>query len=250
MCGRFTHMMTWTELVRLATLSTPDMPDLPLFPSFNVAPTQEVIIVRVGSAGPELAIARWGLVPHWADDPSVGAHMINARAETVTSKPAFREAFQQRRCLVPANGFFEWKTPPQKGKKQPYYIRLRNDQPFAFAGLWERWDKGDEALETCTIITCGPNELVAELHDRMPVILAPGECRRWLTASDPAELEAMLDPYPADEMVAYPVSTMVNNTASNDIACIQPLTDAGAESDQSRSTNPSQPKQKAFGFID
>src|SRR5262245_38410623 len=151
MCGRFTNMMTWTELVRLATLSTPDMPDLPLFPSFNVAPTQEVIIVRVGSAGPELAIARWGLVPYWADDPSVGARMINARAETVTSKPAFREAFQKRRCLIPANGFFEWKKPPQKGKKQPYYIRLRNDQPFAFAGLWERWDKGDEPLETCTI---------------------------------------------------------------------------------------------------
>jgi putative SOS response-associated peptidase YedK len=220
-------MMSWADLVRLATLATPDSPaDLPLFHSFNVAPTQDVIIVRQGSVGPEPAMARWGLVPFWADNPSVGAKMINARAETVATKPAFRHAFKQRRCLIPANGFYEWKKPANRtDKKQPLYIRLKSEQPFAFAGLWERWSKGDEPLESCTIITCGPNELVGEFHTRMPVILAPHQIRQWLTASDPDELLSLLVPYPADQMVAYPVSPRVNSAKYDEPACIEPLPD-------------------------
>jgi putative SOS response-associated peptidase YedK len=217
-------MMSWADLVRLGTLATPDNFDLPLHHSFNVAPSQEVLIVRQGVAGPEPAIASWGLVPFWADSPVVGSKMINARAETIASKPAFREAFKQRRCLIPANGFYEWCRLKEKtDKKQPLYIRLRNDKPFAFAGLWEHWDKGDEPLETCTIVTCEANELVAGFHTRMPVILPDDRCNQWVTATDPDEASKLLVPYPADQMIAYPVSRRVNSASCNDIGCIRPL---------------------------
>jgi putative SOS response-associated peptidase YedK len=217
-------MMSWADLVRLASLATPDGFELPLHPSFNIAPTQEVLIVRQGESGPEPAIARWGLVPYWSETAAAGPTMINARAETVATRPAFRNSFRQRRCLVPANGFYEWKKPANRAeRKQPLYIRLKSDQPFAFAGLWDRWDKDGDPLETCTIITCGANPLISEFHDRMPVILPADACRQWLTDDDPDGLKSLLVPFPAEEMIAYPVSQRVNNTANNDIGCIEPL---------------------------
>jgi putative SOS response-associated peptidase YedK len=219
-------MMSWSDLVRLATLAVPDDFDIPLQPSYNVAPTQEILIVRQGGAGPEPAIVRWGLVPFWADSAAIGSKLINARAETVATKPAFRQAFRSRRCLIPANGFFEWRKPADgQGKKQPIYIRLKSEQPFAFAGLWERWEKGPDPLETCTIITCAPNEVVAGIHNRMPVIFSAPECTKWLNSTNPDELAALLAPYPADEMTAYPVNRFVNSTGYNDRSCIEPATE-------------------------
>jgi putative SOS response-associated peptidase YedK len=168
---------------------------------------------------------RWGLIPSWADDPAIGARMINARAETVAMKPAFRSAFRQRRCLVIADGFYEWRKLPRR--KQPHYIRLRDRKPFAFAGLWERWTGSDRvgdaaSVLSCTIITTAPNELIAPLHNRMPVILRSKDYGTWL---DPDTtqcdvLEPLLCPYPPDEMEAYPVSTHVNNPSNDTPECI------------------------------
>jgi putative SOS response-associated peptidase YedK len=243
MCGRFTHMMSWAELVRLAKLATPEGLDPQLLHNFNVAPTQEVLIVRQGESGSEVTLASWGLVPSWAADPSVGSKMINARAETIATKPAFRQAFQKRRCLIPANGFFEWqKRTKGRGKKQPVYIRLKSEQPFAFAGLWERWDKGTEPLETCTIITCAANELISQFHDRMPVILKDEKCQKWLAADDPEELMSLLVPYPSEEMSTYAVSPRVNRAGTNDIECIQPAVES--------ELSPALPTQTALDFGD
>jgi putative SOS response-associated peptidase YedK len=183
-----------------------------------------VIRQAVDGTARECVALRWGLVPSWADDPAVGNRLINARAETVASKPSFRAAFRQRRCLVPADGFYEWQK--QAGKKQPFYIHLRGGGPFAFAGLWERWQGADEPIESFTIVTTEANELVRSLHERMPVILPREAYKHWL---DPAyakleELQALLRPYPAEEMAAFPVSTRVNSPRVDDAACIVPVT--------------------------
>jgi putative SOS response-associated peptidase YedK len=189
-------------------------------PRYNVAPTQQVGVVRqIDPNQRQLAYMQWGLIPHWAKDPKIGSQMINARAETAAEKPAFRDAFRRRRCLVVADGFYEWKKTGGK-TKQPYYIRMKDARPFGFAGLWERWGE----LETCTILTTSPNELCAPLHDRMPVILGTSDYGRWLDPSqtDAAELQPLLAPYPADEMLAEPVSTRVNNVRNEDETCIAP----------------------------
>jgi putative SOS response-associated peptidase YedK len=208
------------ELVEIfALLRTPE-----LEPRYNIAPTQPVAAVRPASGGRELSFLRWGLVPSWADDPGIGSRMINARADTVATKPSFRNAFRQRRCLIPASGFYEWKKTGD-ATKQPYHICLRNDQPFAFAGLWERWEKGDgPAIESCTIITTEANELLAKVHDRMPVILRPEDYDRWLDPRqrDRTELESLLAPYPPDEMKFYPISKLVNNPRNETAACLEP----------------------------
>jgi putative SOS response-associated peptidase YedK len=167
---------------------------------------------------------RWGLIPRWAKDPSIGNRMINARAETVASKPAFREAFQGRRCLLPADGFYEWKR--CGARKQPMYLRMLDGRPFAFAGLWARWrPEGGEPVESCTILTTEPNELVADIHKRMPVILPPQDYGPWLDPEtrDPARLSGMLQPYSAEEMIAYPVSTRVNRPEHDDPDCVEPV---------------------------
>lgn len=203
-----------------------DLPDVPeLFPRYNIAPTQGVPIVRLGEdERRHLTMVHWGLIPGWADDPKIGNRMINARGDTVATKPSFRQAFKKRRCLVVADGFYEWQ---QTGgpRKQPYYIRLKNDGPFAFAGLWERWSKGGTPIESCTIITTEPNELMAELHDRMPVILRPGAYGVWLdpAVQEPERLQPLLCPYPAGEMVAHPVSTVVNNPRNEQVECVAPV---------------------------
>jgi putative SOS response-associated peptidase YedK len=221
MCGRFTMTASREALTNLFPLF--DIPDVA--PSYNVAPTQTVLAVRVpaGRDKPALAALRWGLVPGWADDPAIGSRLINARAETVAEKPAFRSAFRQRRCLVLADGFYEWQKVGRQ--KQPYLFRLRDGAPFAFAGLWEHWERDGRALDSCTILTTEANELVKPLHERMPVLLAPADFDRWLDpkgAKGP-ELQALLRPYPAEAMSAYPVSSHVNNARHNDADCVAPL---------------------------
>jgi len=215
MCGRFTHRLTWQQLYDLYRLTAPRPdprqrePDLK--PRYNVAPTQMVPIVRLDPAGQrEIAMLRWGLIPFWAKDDKIGYKTINARAETVATAPSFRAAFKKRRCLVPANGFYEWKK-VEDGSKQPYLIGVRDGSPFSFAGLWERWDKGEAPVETFTIITGEPNSLVADLHNRMPVILDPDDYDAWLMAADTAIPQALLQPFPAQLMQAYPVSKRVNS---------------------------------------
>lgn len=223
MCGRFTLHASPSLLAELF-----DLPEEPyLAPRYNVAPTQPVAIVRTSGpdAAREWALVHWGLIPSWSKDPSIGARMINARAETVEEKPSFRAAFRRRRCLVPADGFYEWRS---MGKaKQPYYITMEDGTPFAFAGLWETWTGPDgSALDSCTILTTEPNKLMATLHNRMPVIVEPEDYSLWLGQGGdvPKEqvgpLVSLLRPYPAELMVARPVSKYVNNPGNEGAECI------------------------------
>ena len=222
MCGRFTLTTPGDTLAEIFELS--EVPDLP--PRYNIAPSEPVATVRLpsGNAPRELVLLRWGLIPHWAKDPGVGARMINARSETVATNPAFRSAFRRRRCLVPATGFYEWQR--QERRKQPVYIRMHDGQPFAFAGLWEHWE-GPEGtpIESCTLLTTQPNDLVRPVHDRMPVILDPKDYELWLDpdVQDPARLQPLLRPYASEQMVAYPVSQLVNNPANDVPETIEPL---------------------------
>lgn len=220
MCGRYTlHAGFETLRKHFQVLNQSE-----LKPRFNIAPSQSVAAVRMGAEGRELVMLRWGLVPFWAKDLKIGYRTINARAETVASKPAFRAAFRQRRCLIPADGFYEWKA--QSGGKQPYYIKLKYDSLFAFAGLWEQWkSKTDEILESCTIIVTNANKLVRSIHERMPVILHPDDYETWLDPSGNAtdNLIALLKPYSAEQMTAYPVSSSVNSPKHEDSSCIEPL---------------------------
>jgi len=220
MCGRFT--LRAPASVVAAQFGLFEMP--PFAPSFNVAPTQPVTVIRVAPDGPGLEPVRlrWGLIPGWAKDPSIGNRMINARSETVAGKPAYRAAFRRRRCLLAADGFYEWQRTGRA--KQPWFIRLRDDRPFAFAGLWERWEGPDHScIESCTLLTTEPNDLVRPIHNRMPVILAAEDYDGWLEpqVQQPERLEPLLRPYPAGEMDAYPVSPYVNSPAHNDPRCIE-----------------------------
>ena len=219
MCGRYTLT---TPVKRLAEEFGFDASSVDLPPNYNVAPTQEIAAVLKEDGQRRLEVLRWGLIPPWADDPQIGSRMINARAETVPEKPSFRRAFRERRCLIPADGFYEWKR--ENGGKQPFYIHMKNERPFAFAGLWESWnDNGGPAIRTCTILTTGPNSLVGGIHDRMPVILSADTYDVWLDpASERDELTALLAPYPEDEMGAYPVSRFVNSPQNNDPRCVEP----------------------------
>jgi len=227
MCGRFTARLTWQQLHDLYNITAPDIGprqnELDLKPRYNVAPSQKVPIVRLDKDGNrELAMLRWGLIPFWAKDDRIGYKTINARAETVATAPSFRAAFKKRRCLVPASGFYEWKK-FEDGSKQPYLIQMRDGAPFSFAGLWERWDKAEAPVETFTIITGEPNSLVAELHDRMPVILDPDDYEAWLAAADTAIPQAMLQPFPAQLMTAFPVSKRVNSPKNDDPDIMTPM---------------------------
>jgi putative SOS response-associated peptidase YedK len=189
---------------------------------YNVAPATDQLVI-VAEGGKRAARAyRWGLIPHWAKDKSIGYKTINARGETVAAKPAFRAAFRQRRCLVPASGFYEWKVLP--GGKQPYLIGLKSGALFAFAGLWESWIGPEGELRTFTIITTEPNELMARIHDRMPAIVAPDQYARWLDPSltRPAEIQPMIARYPAEEMCAVPVDSRVGNARNQGAALIEP----------------------------
>lgn len=219
MCGRFTHRLTWKQIVELYKL-TGDQP-FELKPRYNVAPSQKVPVVRERAGRRELALLRWGLIPAWAKEAAIGYKMINARAETVATAPSFRAAFKTRRCLIPASGFFEWK---QEGpRKQPYLIGHKDGTPLSLAGLWERWEQGPEPVETFTIITTTPNELMAPIHDRMPVILPPEAFDAWLAPGPSPIAEALLQPYPAEKLKTCPISTRVNSPKNDDSSIIEPL---------------------------
>lgn len=237
MCGRYT-LARGEEIIEIVPNITVKEDLRDLVGRWNIAPSQDILVIanRLDDQTRNLAAEpmRWGLVPSWAKDPSIGNKMINARAETLPQKPAFRKALERRRCIIPADGFYEWRKSPAaagraKGRsaaRTPLYIRMKDGHPFAFAGLWETWrdEKGD-ILKSCTIITTGPNELMSTIHDRMPVILPREAVLDWLDPAprDPDEMAAWLKPYPADEMEAYPVSRNVNspkNEGRELIACV------------------------------
>lgn len=223
MCGRFTLTAKTTDLAALFDLS--DIPELT--PRYNIAPTQAVAAVRLEpeSGRREFTFLTWGLIPFWAKDIKIGSRMINARSETVAEKPAYRAAFKRRRCLVPASGFYEWQK--REGYKQPYYVVMKDLAPFAIAGLWEHWEGGDgSVIESCTLLTTTPNELVKPIHNRMPVIIHPQDYDDWLGRdTDRGLLMHLLRPYPADEMLVYPVGTTVNSPANDSPTCIEPLSE-------------------------
>ncbi len=213
MCGRFALATEKHILEMLYQLEI--RPDFDLLPRYNIAPSQKVVACRLAPEAPkrELVALKWGLIPFWADDPAIGSRMINARSETVASKPSFRDAFKKRRALVPISGFYEWKK--EEGGKQPYYICRRDAKPFSLAALWELWDKGSEPVESCTIITTTANTLIAPLHERMPVIIGSQDYQCWLDPHSEAEaLQELLQPYPPKELVSYPVSRLVNSPAN------------------------------------
>ena len=221
MCGRFSQSLAGDAIAEAFQLA--EVPDWQ--PRYNIAPTQTIpAIVATAKGDRHFKPFRWGLIPSWSKDPAIGAKMINARSETVAEKPSFRSAFKQHRCLILANGFYEWCK--QSGKKQPFYFRLSDGSPFAFAGLWERWQAPEgDVLETCTILTTEANPLVAQVHERMPVIL-PTDCyEQWL---DPAfqqsePLQALLRPYDAERMSTYPVSLSVNSPWNDAPECTVPI---------------------------
>ena len=192
--------------------------------SFNVAPTQFSPIIRTTEEGrTEIASARWGLVPSWADDPSIGSRMINARGDSVASKPAFRSAFKKRRCLVPISGFYEWQKIAGSKVKQPWYIYPAVGRILCLAGLWERWEKGERPLDTFTIITTQANSFIEPLHDRMPVVICADDFDRWLNPNTPLErLQSLLVPAPHDMLAAHKVSTRVNSPKIDEATLIQP----------------------------
>jgi putative SOS response-associated peptidase YedK len=225
MCGRFSFAVDLEEL--RATFPWLNVQGQVL-PRYNIAPTQQVPAV-VNDGLTTLTFLRWGLIPSWAKDVEVGNRMINARAETLADKPSFRSAYRQRRCLILASGFYEWKKEPaadEKGRKTPLYIRLKSGKPFAFAGLWESWKSPDGgAVLSCTIITTAANELLMPVHDRMPVILPPETYPLWLDPAErqPEELNELLRPYPASEVETYAVSTLVNDPRNDVPACLAPV---------------------------
>jgi putative SOS response-associated peptidase YedK len=224
MCGRFTLTTQAAEVARLFEVDyfEPDS----LSPRYNVAPTQGIPVIRYDErrGGRDLALLRWGLMPYWVDEPSSWPTLINARAETAHTKPAFQDAFADRRCLVVADGFYEWKR--ERGRKRPFYLQRPDGLPFCFAGLWEHWERAGKTLESCTILTTDANDLVAPLHDRMPVIVPPEDHGLWL---DPGvrrheDLEKLLIPLAEEALIAIPVSSYVNRTDHDDIRCIEAIT--------------------------
>lgn len=211
-----------SNITNLSNLSNMDFSSNLIVPRYNIAPTQDIPDV-ITSGGNQLVMFRWGLIPHWAREISIGSKMINARGETLREKPSFRSSLQRRRCLIPADGFYEWKR--EGSTKQPYRITLKNSELFGFAGLWDSWTApSGEVINSCTIITTSPNELLEPIHNRMPVILSPAAEEMWLdpSISDSLLLENLLKPYPAELMQAYQVSSAVNSPRNDNPECITP----------------------------
>lgn len=224
MCGRFTNRYTWREIKELYDLTTPYLTsNFP--PRYNIAPTQKSFVVRLAKDGSrELAELKWGLIPSWSKDDKGAVRMINARAETAASLPTYRAAFKARPCLVVADGFYEWKK--LGPKRQPYFIARKDGKPFAFAGLWEWWRPKDAppesaGIESFTILTTEPNELTAQVHNRMPLMLAPEDFASWLGTPD--DRAALLRPFPADDMEMWPVTPAVGNVKNTGAELIEPI---------------------------
>jgi len=223
MCGRFT--LTADPDVLQEVFHWVDFGNAEISPRYNIAPTQPIPVVA-NTGKNKLDYFTWGLVPFWAKDPSIGNRMINARAETLAEKPSFRNAYKRRRCLILADGFFEWQKIPGEKSKVPIYIYLRDHTPFAFAGLWEEWNSSDGSqILSATIITTQPNDVVKSIHNRMPVILPESAYERWLSTQDarPHELDHLLSPYEASLMQTHQVSRIVNNPRNDQPSCIQTL---------------------------
>ena len=222
MCGRFVGYRSLDELKNIFPI---DQSACEVTANYNVAPSQEILAIFNHQGENWLDKFHWGLVPFWAKDPSIGNRMINARAETIAENPSFRNAFKQRRCLIIADGFYEWQGP--KGQKQPMFITLCDKKPFAFAGLWETWSKKDpETLyKSCTIITTEACEAVREIHHRMPVIIKPEAYKFWLNPNnqDVNALKNILEKELLTDLVSHPVSKQVNSTRNNDASCIDPV---------------------------
>lgn len=232
MCGRYVLAKDYEELKARFGLTTSDFT---MKPRYNIAPQQENPVIVKGklsgegarqhSNGRQLEVMQWGLVPNWAKDPKIGYKMINARAESVAEKPSFRDPFKKQRCLVPANGFYEWPVDPKNPKRKiPLFVHLKNDDLFAFAGIWSLWGEDENLKKTYSLITTEPNPMLAKYHDRMPVILSRDEEDQWLDPeSSVTDLQKLLDPYPAKKMEAYEVSTLVNKPANDTAENIKPV---------------------------
>lgn len=218
MCGRFSLFVPDKIIRQRFDIDLPD--DLPH--RYNVAPRQDLLAVRNDETG-RGDMLHWGLVPGWADDPEDGPQPINARSETVAEKPMFREAYQKRRCLVLADGYYEWQG--DRGSKRPYRIERQDREPFAFAGIWERWGEGEDELHSCAILTTEPTKTIEQIHDRMPLMLEPEEEAIWLGEGNGEVLEDVLDPYADDELRAYEIPTRVNDPDNDDESVIRPLDD-------------------------
>jgi putative SOS response-associated peptidase YedK len=222
MCGRFTLTVDPGQLQE--AFPWVDIPgDVPQ--RYNIAPTQPVGVIP-NDGLKRLDFFNWGLIPFWAKDPKIGNRMINARSETVDQKPSFRGSFKYKRCLVLADGFYEWRKDPGMNSKIPHFIHMRGGKPFAFAGLWDAWQSKDGSeIKSFTILTTEPNQLLAEIHNRMPVILPPDTYQEWLKEgeNDPELLKSFLKPYPSDSMEAYPVSRAVNSPKNDSPECILPV---------------------------
>ena len=229
MCGRFTLRTPASVLIQQFGLPPDDGFFGPWLPRYNIAPTQDILAVRrtPDQDGRQAAMLRWGLIPSWAKDPAIGNRMINARSETVASKPSFWAAFRQRRCLIVADGYYEWQK--TGSAKQPYYFHRPDGQPFALAGLWETWrgqrDDQDVLIESCTIITTAPNALASDIHDRMPAILLEQEYDNWLdpAGDDRDRLQSLLRPAADDLLAADAVSTYVNRPINDGPGCVEPI---------------------------
>jgi len=229
MCGRFTLRTSLNLLLQQFVAEVQSDLQLPL--RYNIAPTQDILAIRSTiECKREAVMLRWGLVPSWSKDVKTGPPQVNARAESLADKPTFCTAYRQRRCLIRADGFYEWQKQPGGKVKQPFYIHRPDNEPFAIAGLWERWERGP-TIESCTIITTDANKSLCGRHDRMPVILAPDDYGLWLdhTVDDPAALGHLRAPCREDELLAEPVSTHVNRVANDDPQCIQSLAHENGE---------------------
>lgn len=221
MCGRFTLTADPAEIIDVfGDFTFPTK----FSPRYNIAPTQPVLAIP-NNPDRKADFFIWGLIPSWAKDPSIGNKLINARGETIAEKPSFRGGFKYKRCIIPTDGFYEWKASPGEKTKTPYFIHMKDRKPFAFAGLWDEWQSPDGgAVRTCTIITTEPNELMSTLHNRMPVILAPKDYALWLDPAPqtPEKLVHLIKPFPADAMSAHPVSTLVNKPGNDRPECVVP----------------------------
>jgi len=218
MCGRYTLKKTKNELEKQFNIV---YSSIKVQQRFNIAPTQIVPTVIETGKGNELHGYRWGLIPHWAKDKSIGNKLINARAETVHEKPSFRKSFKTQRCLIPADGFIEWKK--QGKEKYPHYISLKSDTVFAFAGIWAEWRMGEEVIRSCCIITTEANPYLQPIHNRMPVILNPEDYSIWLAPVEKAEtLRSLLRPFPEDQMKEYEASREINSPANDRAECLTP----------------------------